>query len=382
MARNSIAGIDIGSFATKVVVADLSPKEPAKIIGGGTAESKGVRQGFVTNTEEVVRSLKKALVEAEKNSETKIRKVVLAVDGISLNSEVTGGTAIISRADKEVSDLDVARAISESEDVVSQVNKKIIHVIPLSYKLDNQEVLGRPEGMRGIKLEVKTLFVTCQQQHIDDLVEAVQKTGVEVIDIIASPLALALLALTNKERQAGCILIDIGAETTNVAVFENNSLQSLHVFGIGSADITKDIALGLKISLDEAESLKQGRVALDHPKKRLEDIIEARYEDIFELVEEYLEKIGRSRLLPAGAILTGGGASYPNIKEVAKRILKLPVDVATMKLDVNKKVLDQSLFVAAALALGSQANERFQKDTGLLKNIKKNVKSLIDQLLP
>jgi len=381
MARNITVGIDVGSFATKVVVTESTSREAPKIIGTGMAESRGIRQGYIVNQEEAIKSIKKAAAEAEKNSGVKIRKAVLAIGGISVGSEITFGTAIISRADKEVTELDVNRAISESEDVVQVVNKRILHVIPLGYKLDNQEVLGRPDGMKGIKLEVKTLFVTCLEQHIDDSVNALRKADIEVVDVIASPLALAMAVLAPKERQVGSVLIDIGSETVNLAVFENNALHSLHVFGIGSGDVTKDVALGFKISLDEAESLKLGRVMSEYPKKRLDDMIEARFEDIFDMVEEYLKKIGRSGLLPAGAILAGGGANYPEIKNIAKHILKLPVEVGTMKIDTSKKMINPAFYVAAGLAF-SESGTNFQTNNSPWQSVKRSVRSLLDQLLP
>ncbi|HXK35078.1 MAG TPA: cell division protein FtsA [Candidatus Paceibacterota bacterium] len=381
MARNITVGIDVGSFATKVVVVETAGREAPKIIGTGVSESKGIRQGYITSIEEVAKAIKKAAGEAEKSAGVKIRRAVLAIGGISVTSEITNGTAIISRADKEVTDLDVKRAISESEDLVSVVNKRILHIIPLGYKLDNQEVLGRPEGMKGIKLEVKTLFVACLEQHVDDLVTALRKADIEAIDVIAAPLALAMLTLSPKERQVGSVLIDIGAETVSAAVFENNTLSALHVFAIGSSDITKDVALGFKITLEEAESLKLGRVMADYPKKRLDNMVLARFEDIFELVEDYLKKIGRSGLLPAGAILAGGGANYPAVKEIAKRILKLPVEIGTIKLEVTKKVINPALYVAAGLAFSNTGDTR-EPNSGTMKNIKKSFRSLLDQILP
>jgi cell division protein FtsA len=381
MARNITVGIDVGSFATKVVVAEATKKETPKIIGAGIAESKGIRQGFVASPEEAAKTIKKAVLEAEKSAAVKIRQAVLSIGGISLNSEITHGTAIISRADKEVTDLDVKRAVSESEDLVSVVNKKILHVIPLGYKLDNQEVLGRPEGMKGIKLEVKTLFVTCLEQHVDDLVTACRRADVEIVDVIAAPLALAAVTLTPKERQVGSVLIDIGAETTSVGVFENDALNSLNVFTIGSSDITKDVALGFKISLEEAESLKLGRVMSNYPKKKLDDMVLARFEDIFDLVEDYLKRIGRSGLLPAGAVLAGGGANYPNIKEIAKKILKLPIEVSSLKTEAGKKMINPALYVAAGLAFTSARDTRAPSG-GVLKNIRKGFRSIIDQILP
>ena len=210
-------------------------------------------------------------------------------------------------------------------------NRKIIYSIPISWKIDGKAVLGRVLGMKGVKLETKALFVSCIESHLDDLVEAVEKAGVQVIDVVASPIAASFVTLSKSQKIAGCVLANIGAETVSIVVFEDNIPISLEVFPIGGSDITNDIALGLKISLGEAESIKIGGVtATNYSKKKLEEIISARLGDIFELIEAHLKKIGKSGILPAGIIITGGSSSIGLIEDLARNYLRLPSRVASL----------------------------------------------------
>jgi cell division protein FtsA len=243
--------------------------------------------------------------------------------------------------------------------------------------------------MKGVKLEVKTLFVTCLKQNIEDIITAFGLADIEVTDVIATPIASGNILLNNKQRMAGCALLDIGAETVSMAVFENGILISMQVFPIGSMDITKDIALGLRIGLDESESIKLGSViGGDYPKKKIDEIIEARLGDIFELAENSLKRLRRNELLPAGVVITGGGAHISKIEDIAKRDLKLPCRVGPIDsiLSNKLKIRDWSWYTAYGLALSggsSNKNENIHSQIGdNVKEVKGFFKSLLSQLLP
>lgn len=387
MAKNIAVGIDVGTHTTRVVVCEFVKNEAApRILGYGDALSRGLRHGYVTNISEAAKSISRAVVEAEKASGIKIKRAYISIGGISLESVSGTGFAVISRADGEVTTLDVNKALDESRDNLKIPNKRIIDAIPTLYKLDGKEIHGRPEGMKGVKLEIKTLFVTCLEQHLEDLIGAVSLAGIEVVDIIASPIADALVVLNDKQRAAGCILVDIGAETVSIAVFENGAAQALHVFSIGSTDITNDIALGLKIPLEEAEGLKIGSIMHDYPKKKLDQIIEARLSDVFELIENYLKKIKRSGLLPAGVIMTGGGSSLAMIEELSRKFLALPSKIGDAEILGNSKgkIRDSSWFVALGLCMAQRdSGSRYQASSGgAFKGLKNFFKSVTDQLMP
>lgn len=391
MAKNTYTcGIDVGTHITRVVVMSYSKEDGSPVtLATGQANTEGMRQGYVANIEKVADSIRQAVAQAEKTFGSKIKRAVISLGGISIASVVSSGQAIISRADQEVTHLDVSKAIAESEEGLELLNKKIIHIIPLSYKLDGKDVHGRPEGMKGVKLEVKTLFVTCLKQNIEDLVTAFGLASIEAIDVIATPLASANILLNNKQRMAGCALIDIGGETVSMAVFENGILISMQVFPIGSMDITKDIALGFRIGLEESESIKLGSViGGDYPKKKVDEIIEARLGDIFELAENSLKRLRRNELLPAGVVITGGGAHINKIEDIAKRDLKLPCRVGPIDnvLSNKLKIRDWSWYTAYGLALSASsqsANENIHSQIGdNVKEVKGFFKSLLSQLLP
>jgi len=387
MSRYISVGIDVGSHYVRVAVAESVKNKPGfKIIGGGEAVSEGVQKGYIVNPEETVASIKKAVAMAEKNAGVRIRRALVSIGGIGLGSENSEGSVIISRVDGEVTPSDVEKLLSISQSNAKFVNKKIIHRLPLSYTIDGQKVLGRPEKMTGMKLEAKMLFVTSINQHFDNLVHAIESADIEVEDVVASPLAASLMTLKKTQRTAGCILVNIGSETVSVAVFENDYLIALHVFPIGSTNITNDIALGLRVSLEEAEDMKtENIINRNYSKKDLDEIIEARLRDIFDLVQSFLKKLGKSELLPAGIVITGGGARITTIEEIAKSSLKLPARVATSQ-GMGLREDDTMWSVAYGLCLlGMDAgyqSDFFQIDTSKIKGHLRGVLSWGRQFLP
>ncbi|MFA6158286.1 MAG: cell division protein FtsA [Candidatus Paceibacterota bacterium] len=333
------AGIDIGTHEVKIILTETRPegeRATPKIVGAASAESKGIRHGYIVNPGEAAESVIQAVAAVEKASGIKVKKAVISISGISLSSMVGTGSVSISRGDSEVTEMDIDKASAVAEKNIpasALLNRRIVHTVPLSYKIDGKPVFGRPRGMKGNKLEVRALFVTCLSQHLDDLVETITEAGIEVIDIVASPVAAALVALSKNQKVAGCVLANIGAETLSIVVYENNLPISLEVFPLGSTDITNDIALGLKIPIEEAESLKRGGTPahVQFSKKKLDEIVSARLYDMFDLIEAHLKKIDKNGLLPAGIILIGGGAGIPLIDELAKDSLRIPARIISHK---------------------------------------------------
>ena len=338
-----IVGIDIGSSETRVLIAEgtvdnghFSPK----IIGTGTAESKGVERGFVVDVEEASESLRLALAKAEKMSGVKPKRAYVSFDGIGLGSLTATGQVIITRADLEVTERDLQMGLEAAESSIPKtaiVNKSIINTVPIEYKIDGQVSWGSPVGLKAHKLEVKALFITCLEHHLENLIKAVQEAGVEVIDVVASPVAGSFVTVSKKQRRVGCLLADIGAESMSVIAFENNNPVSLEVFPVGGNDITNDIALGLKVSLEEAETIKLGGLSRSpYSKKKLDEIISARLWDCFELIEGHLKKLGRDKLLPAGIIISGSSSRLPGIKTLAEDALALPAQLAEIHFGSEK----------------------------------------------
>ena len=360
MARQIVVGIDIGTSQIKVVIAEGFLEHGhtvPRIIGTGSNESKGLFRGYIANAAEASRSIEVAVERAEKIAGIKVRRAYVSFGGVGLSSVVASGSVVISRADLEITERDISLALEAAEAAIppaTSINRRIINTVPIEYKIDGKTVWGQALGLKAVKLEIKTLFITCLEHHLTDLISTVEKAGIEVIDVVASPVALSCVTLSKKQKRVGCLLADIGAETLSIVVFENNNLISLEVFPIGGNDITNDIALGLKISPEEAERAKldSGR-RMAYSRKKLEEIVKARLDDYFELIETHLKSIGRNALLPAGIIIAGGGAATPDIKSVAENSLKLPSQVAEVYFGnaTDGKIKDRTWAVACGLAI-------------------------------
>jgi cell division protein FtsA len=389
MSEHIITGIDVGTYQVKVAIVRV-PKVKGEhglpqIIGTGHAESRGLRNGYIINETDVVRSIRSAVAQAEKVAGVSVKRAYISIGSVGLDEIVATGEVITSRADSEITDVDIEKAAQDSEERIADhiPNRKVIHAIPLRYRIDGEAVLGKPQGMRGTKLEVDTLFITTFEQHLNDLIGAVERTGIYVEDVMASPLAASFVILTKAQRRAGCIMANIGAETVSTVVFEDMTPISLKVFPIGANDITNDIALGLRIPLEEAEKIKRGGMtAATFPKKKLEEIVNARLSDIFELVSVHLKKIKKDGLLPAGIILTGGGSTTTGIQELARNSLGLPARIATLEFGKNTKVRDASWAVAYGLCMIGASDGEEASPLGIAKVTKRTILDWLSQFLP
>jgi cell division protein FtsA len=356
VAKNRITvGIDLGTATTRCVVLSWQPNaNTPETLAAVSVPTKGIRHGYIVNLADATSSISRVVALAQKESGITIKKAIFSMGGTSLGAESAIGSAIISKSDGEVTALDIKKAITSAEDALDLKNRRIIYNIPISWKLDGKDILGKPEGMHGVKLEAKMFFVTCLSQHLDDLLSASAEAGIEVVDVVPSSIAASAITLSDRQKAVGVMLVNIGAETVSIAVFENNAVIGLTVFPIGSTDITNDIALGFRISLEEAESLKIGNtISNSFPKRKVDEIIAARLSDIFELIDGYLKKIRRSALLPAGVVITGGGSGHTLVEGLAKDMLRLPSRVGAEELisQMRGAVRDSSWFVAYGLAL-------------------------------
>lgn len=328
---NIVTGIDVGSYHVKVVIAQSpqDPRELPQILGTGYAESRGVQKGYIISVPDAARSIAAAVAQASKAARVKIKRAHVAAGGVGLEETTSRGEAVVERGDSTITERDLARAAKAAEAALppqATLNRRILHAIPLSYSVDSTKVLGKsPAGMKGARISVEMLFVTALERHMHDLVAAVEEAHIEVEDVVASPVAASFVALTKMQKRVGCVLCNIGAETTSIAVFEDSAPVSVKVLPQGGADITNDLALGLRISPEEAEQFKLGAVlGATFPKRTVETILNRRMQDIFKQLEAHLKRIGRAELLPAGVVLTGGGSQLHGVAELAKSVLKLP----------------------------------------------------------
>ena len=362
-----------------VVVEELADKAGARqlrIIGTGLAESKGLRHGYIVNKEEVSASIIRAKQQAESIARVPIRSAFLAIGGISLDEARASGSVIISRADQEITALDLDKAAKSAREAAAPgfLNRHVLHSIPLEYRVDNVKTLGDPLGMKGVHLEVDYLFVTCLAQHEDTLTKAAEDADIEVIDRMASPLAGSYVLLDGEQKMKGCVLANIGAETVSIVVYDEGIPISVKVFPTGSSHITDDIALGFRISLDEAERVKLGRLSGQmYPRKKIDDLISTRLTGMFLLIDKHLKSLGRRGPLPAGIIISGGGAGIGSISDIAKGSLKLPARLAEFRLSADTKIHDATWAVSYGLALWGL--------TGDTNAPKKSFRAVIDKFI-
>jgi len=387
MADKIITGIDVGTYHVKVAVARIPKDSNGKpeIIGTGLAESRGLKCGYIMNEVEVARSIKTAIIQAEKSAKISIKRAHVAIGSIGLEEVYSHGEIIPSRADSEVSTSDLEKVMTDSEErILDHIpNRRILHPIPLRYLIDGSEVMGRPQGLKGTKLEVDSLFITTYEQHANDLISTIEGLGIYVEDIIASPLAASFVMLSKAQKRAGCVLTNIGAETTSIVIFEDSTPISLKIFPVGSNDITNDIALGLRIPLEDAEKIKRGAMtSATYSKRKLDEIIQERLKMIFGLVDAQLKKIKRDGLLPAGVILTGGGANVSGTVEVAKSVLELPARTATLDIGKSVKIRDASWAVAYGICMWGASDNTDTSALGIVKNTRHSVLSWLSQFLP
>lgn len=352
-----------------------------QVLATGESPSRGMRHGYITNPSEAVKALRKSVSLAEKALGTKISEAVFSIGGTSIESHNTQGAAVITKSDGEVTAFDMKKALADAESTLDTKNRRIIYASQIGWKLDGKEVQGKPEGMHGVKLEVRALHVSAQTQHLEDLISVAAEAGIEVLDVVPAPIAASMVALTERQKAVGVLLANIGAETVSVAVFEASLPIGLSVFPYGSSHITNDIALGFRIPLEEAEEVKLG-TNTDQSKRKVDEIIAARYSDIFELIDSYLKKLKRSGLLPAGVLLIGGGSTHPLSESTAKDILRLPAKTGTAEIlgKTRGPIKDGAWFVAYGLALIGR-DLRYEKPQGK-GGLKNAFKEFLRQFLP
>ncbi len=351
MQERVIVGIDVGTTKICVLVGELDRDGKLNIVGVGTCPSQGLRRGVVVNIEETVTSIAAALDRAERLSGKKIATAYVGIAGSHIESENSKGFVAISPSHRDIIQNDISRAIEVARAIPLTANREVIHVIPRGYVVDGQEGIKNPIGMSGFRLEVETHIITGSVSSIHNLIKCVHKAQVEIEDLVLEPLASSEAVLADGETDLGVALVDIGGGTTDVAVFSDGAIWHTVILPIGGNLITSDIAIGLRLPFAVAEELKityghcdPTTIAEDDmidlsqfmpdcndlvPRKLLADIIQARVEELFNMVHDELKKSGYDGLLPAGLVITGGTAELPGILEVAGQALDLPARIGS-----------------------------------------------------
>lgn len=381
-----IVGIDIGSGSLRALgtLHEEGIKFPI-VVATYKKTIEGIERGTITDSEEVTSAIIDAVNTLEEDSGHDTLHTLVALGAVGLSSHHANGHAQVSRGDASVTDLDIDNAIKDANRGVPDIrNKAIVHTIPMKYKIDGNDVSGNIIGVRGNKLEVKTLFVTYPLQCMTVLKKSFEKAEVRVTDIVAGPIAESIPLLTKKQKVAGVALINFGAGVTSILVYENNIPLLVSTIPVGGDDVTKDIALGLKITLEEAEEIKCGRAQQSYSKRRVEEIVEARLEDLCVKINKELSRINRQELLPAGIVVCGSSSLIPALENVFRNELNLPVKISSHELVrlTNDTLRDSGW----ARAYGLTFLAPYDNENDILKEILTSfmarVKKLISQFLP
>lgn len=390
-----ITSLDLGSQSIKSVVA-LAQREQSglEIIATKESSSKGVRRGAVVEPSELSRKVRSVVQDLNQELGQKIDQVLINVSGSHLRCEESRGTIAVSRADQEISQKDIDRVIEAAKTFSLPSNQEILDVFPEEYVVDGEEKVGKPLGMKGVRLEANILAVCAFSPYLENLTKAVLDTDLEIMDLEPSSLASSRAVLSDRQRELGSAVLDIGAWSTDLAVFEEKDLIHLAVFPVGSAHVTNDLAIGFQTDIDLAEKIKKeygtckgsrGRgekieledESISFRENDLVKIIEPRVSEIFEQTRAQLEAISREDQLPGGVIVTGGGSRLPGLIDLAKEQLELPCRTAAPE---QKRVRDPAWSTAWGLVLrGAELNG---KGPGLGQRVGSRLKKIFKVFVP
>lgn len=341
-----ITGLDIGSSKVTTIIATLGQEGRVQVIGVSTVPSKGIKKGAVVDIDGAVEAIAASLESAERMAGYAVSSVYCLVDGTHVSSLNSRGVVAVAHQEGEISPADVLRVTEAAQAISIPSSREIIHVLPRGFIVDSQDGVRDPVGMSGVRLEVETNIISGATAVMRNLVKCVQQVGVDVEDLVFGGVAASQAVLTDTERELGAVLVDIGGGTTDILVLEDGSPAYAAVLPIGGQNITNDLAIGLRTSLEDAEKIKEKlqpaaagekESQLDVSdlnletktlsKKVLNDIIKARLQEIFSLVVLEIKKSGFAGKLPAGVILCGGAAETAGIVEIAKQVSKMPVRI-------------------------------------------------------
>ncbi|MEK7481378.1 MAG: cell division protein FtsA [Patescibacteria group bacterium] len=347
-----LTGLDIGSTAVRIAVGTVAPTaegEELHILAAAEAPSQGVNKGIVTSIEDAVSSIAMAMERAERLVGVPLEHAWVGISGTHVETQTSKGTVVVAKSNGEITSDDVDRAIEAARTIATPLNYEILHVIPQTFTVDGQRGLKNPVGMSGVRLEVDAHIIQGVSAHIKNITRAVYRTGLDIDDAVLGILATSEAVLSSRQKELGVAVVNIGGSTTGVSVFEDGDLLYSAVLPIGSAHITNDLAIGLRTDIDVAEAIKvrfgtarAGAVDKKETinlkevgslsdesvaRKYIATITQARVEEILDKIDAVLQEVGKAGKLPAGIVLTGGGAALDGLVELAKERLHLPVSL-------------------------------------------------------
>lgn len=388
MARKIVNIIDLGSQNIKILSAERSsPEKSLHIIGAVSLPSAGIRRGILFSKENADKRVREAVKEIERFSGIPFRSAYLVFGTTGLSFHKVLARVAVSQASGEVSQYDVDRVLAQAKPSSRELqNREILEAFGLNYYVDSDISFKDPISIKGENLEAEVLFITALIKPLNEIISMVENAGIGIDDVIPSPLAAGRALLSARQREAGAIVLDIGADTLGFAIFEENLPYSAGVFPFGGSHITNDIALGFQIDLDRAEEIKISQKAPeDSPqaRKKLQNIIEARLEDMFELVNNHLKKVSRQGLLPGGVVVGGGSAKIQGLEEFSRRALSLPANLGKChELDSGHKLHDPMWAASLGGALWALDKETESYSVKRPSILKQKIASWLRTLIP
>jgi cell division protein FtsA len=342
-----VVGVDVGSSKVAVLIGQRSERNGVEVVGKGLAPNRGTRKGAIVNVEATVEALKQATEEAEVMAGVEVSRAYVGVAGADIRSVNSRGMVSVARKDREITRQDIERALEAARSAALPSDREILHAIPQEFVVDEQGGISDPAGMLGSRLEVTVHLVTAQTTRCKTLLTCVNRAGIEVLEMVFEPLATAEAVLTADEREHGALLLDIGAGTTDCALYQEGEVQWSAVLPIGASNFTNDLAMVLRTPFAEAERIKTRNgcclgslVAEDDgvavpsvaggaprvvARRELADILQPRAEELFTLVRQDLTKSGFDERLRGGVVLTGGGAQLDGLLEIAEGVFDCAV---------------------------------------------------------
>ncbi len=344
-----VVGLDIGTTKICAVVASINEQDRIHILGVGKAKSDGLNRGVVVNIDKTVNAIKTAVEQAQLASGIEVNSVNVGIAGDHIRSIRSKGVITINNKDKEITIKDVERLLEDCQRIMLPPDQQIIHVIPQEFVVDGQDGISDPVGMSGMRMEAEVHIITGLVSAAKNLYRCVERAGYEVADIILEPLASSYAVLDDEEKEAGVVLVDIGGGTTDLAVFQDNTIRHTAVIAIAGKKVTDDIRVGLSVLDDQAEKLKHqygesfvdmieddesitipgiaGRPPKEITKSILAKIIQARMEEIMEIIAIEIKRSGYADSLSAGIVITGGGALIKNVCPLANEVLGMDAKI-------------------------------------------------------
>ncbi len=380
--KRLIVGLDIGTSKISAIVAEVGSDGDIEIIGMGKHAARGMKKGVVVNIESTMQSIKRAIEEAELMAGCEIHSVFVGVAGSHINSLNSHGMVAIR--DKEVTTDDLERVMDAARAVAIPTDQKILHVLPQQFLIDDQEGIREPVGMSGVRLEVDVHMVTGAESAVQNIVKCIHRCDLEVDDIILEQLASSYSVLTEDEKELGVCMVDIGGGTTDVAIYQNGAIKHTRVFPVAGDQVTNDIAVALRTPTKYAEEIKiKHACALrqltnpeetievpsvgDRPPRRLArqvlaEVVEPRYEELFTLIKNELQRSGLEEFCASGVVLTGGSSKMEGAVELAEEVFHMPVRIGVpMEIEgLTDMVKDPRYATGVGLILFGKQNQEHE----------------------